>query len=149
MDKQLAELVERLEGAEGGSRELDARIAVAIRYGLPPLNPLALGQRYVRLPTPNDEAAAGTYWVSSSRGGLSLWTAPEFTTSLDAALLLPLPEGWTWEQLTWGKDWPRCSARAGNWGGADNYRTASSEICATAALALTAACLRARAEREK
>lgn len=57
-------------------RQLDARIAVRLyrdnEHGDDRDN------TYARLPSPSDECAEGTYWISSF-SGLSLRTAPAFT----------------------------------------------------------------------
>lgn len=84
---QLADLLARLEKAEGPDREIDAALLVAL------LKPeqLADDLRYYRLPSPSmdhmEMCAPGTYWLKQ-RSGASLHTSPHYTASLDAALAL-------------------------------------------------------------
>lgn len=84
----MKDLIAELERAEVGSRELDAKIAVATFDEFSPSGDLV----YAKLPNRYDHCTAGTYW-RKSRSGASLYTAPHYTTSLDAALTL-MPEGW-------------------------------------------------------
>jgi hypothetical protein len=88
----LTALIERLENAEGPSRELDASIAVAIGWKLP--QPMGEAKPYLKMPTKADGCAVGTYWLMQ-RSGASLRTAPKFTESIDPAMTL-VPEGWDW-----------------------------------------------------
>ena len=82
-------LIERLEAAETGSRELDAAIAVAAKHDLPsPMGECPATLRVYKC----DGEAPGSYWLIQ-RSGKSLRTAPHFSTSIDAALTL-VPEGW-------------------------------------------------------
>lgn len=85
----LQDLLTRVEQAQEGSRELDAEIAVALRYG---------GERYPNKPL--GTFSPGHVQADLGRDGWSVgWTVPAFTTSLDAALALierKLP-GWWWE----------------------------------------------------
>lgn len=85
----LAALIERLEKAEAGSRELDAEIAVAVFETVSTDDDLVYG----KMPHKSDQCAPGTFWIKS-RSGLSLRTAEPYTTSIDAALTL-VPGGWT------------------------------------------------------
>ncbi len=82
-------LISRLEAAESGSRELDAEIAVAEKIDLP--QPMGEAPPYLKMPAMADGCAPGTYWLVQ-RSGMSLRTAPHYTTSLDAARTL-VPEG--------------------------------------------------------
>lgn len=84
----LTSLISRLEKATEGSRELDAEIAVAI-FKADRL-PDDLG--YVKKTVASDQCAPGMYWYIS-RSGKSLYAAPRFTTSVDAAISL-VPDGW-------------------------------------------------------
>src|SRR3990167_8712382 len=72
----MKDLIASLEAATKGSRELDAEIFAAIS-----------DDRTIRL---GDGAEPGCYWHLSV-GGRSLYTAPVYTASLDAALPL-VPE---------------------------------------------------------
>lgn len=81
-------LIERLEAAEEGSRELDAEIALAIRA------PQEYFSRFDKdtdgYPWPGwsdvdgPECYDDAIWGGGGRG----WTAPQYTTSIDAALTL-------------------------------------------------------------
>ena len=93
------DLIERLEAAEGGSRALDAEIALAI--GAPQeyfrrFDKDALGQPWagwddVEGPECYDDAIWG--------GGGHGWTAPHYSSSIDDARAL-IPEGWWIESLS-------------------------------------------------
>lgn len=79
-------LIDRIKAATEGSRELDAEIAVAVEYDLP--RPMGEARAHLQLTREGDYAVRpGNYWVVKF-SGKSLRTAPNFTTSLDAALLL-------------------------------------------------------------
>lgn len=137
MDSELLRLAERVEAATAPDRELDARIAVAIYSDSGHADPR--DNTHARFPSPSDECAPGTYWISAF-SGLSLRTADPFTASLDAAMTL-VPEGWDWSAGTLGN----------GKGGHSFMRPAGRHYprvevdAATPALALTAASLRARA----
>jgi hypothetical protein len=77
-DAAMTDLILRLESANKGSRELDEAIATAI-WGEP-------------RPSGNVGCPRTLVWWHN---GLGRSVAPEFTTSLDAALTL-VPEGWWW-----------------------------------------------------
>jgi len=110
------DLIERIEAAKGGSRELDEEIAFTV--------------------FPQLEKLCGKFYIN----GLPC-SIEHYTESLDAALLL-VPEGWSWAAGTGGKPYvyrpyarvyPSIVERDGiGYGCAD-----------TPALALVAACLRA------
>lgn len=87
----MTDLIRRLEEATEGSRELDAEIAVAAEIDLP--SPMGDAKPWLKVPTPHDNCAPGTYWLVQ-RSGMSLRTAPPFSTSIDAALTL-IPEGYS------------------------------------------------------
>ncbi len=67
------ELIAALEAAERPSRELDAKIAVAIEHDLP--KPMAGCRAHLRVPQKSDECAEGTYWLVQF-SGMSLRAAP-------------------------------------------------------------------------
>lgn len=79
MQPNLSTLIQRLEEADGPSRELDAEIAISL---VPDSRSIA-----------DKDCERGCYWEQLSFGQ-SLRTSPEFTASIDAALTL-VPEGWT------------------------------------------------------
>lgn len=82
----MIDLLTQLQNATEGSRELDAEIAVATFYQEPDTHG---DSAYVKLPHKHDDCAAGTYWLVS-RSGMSLRTAPHYTTNLqDAVSLVP------------------------------------------------------------
>lgn len=88
--KAVAAIIERLEAGEVG-RDIDARVAVALAWGVPTPED---DRPWLKMPTRYDECAPGTYWLVQ-RSGMSLRTAPEFTTSLDVVTALQervLPE---------------------------------------------------------
>ena len=126
-------LSERVERAEGPSRELDAEIAVAVKLGCRPNLPDDL--EHLSLPNkrnPGPGVLAGHYWFHC-RSGMSLRSADAYTSSLDAAATLASPHwslcangdkpGWQAMDFAGGKVW--CNG-------------------ATPALALCGAALRAR-----
>lgn len=78
-------LLERLEGAREGSRELDALVTVALRLDCKRNMPDDL--QYLSAIRRDDECAPGTYWYVC-RSGRSLRTSEPVTTSIDAALAL-------------------------------------------------------------
>lgn len=86
----LSDLIARLEAAKEGSRELDAEIAVAVFETQKTDDDLI----YARPCAKGDNCAPGTYW-HVQRSGMSLRTAFNYTTSLDAALTL-VPEDLSW-----------------------------------------------------
>lgn len=78
-------LIQRLEQAGEGSRELDAEIAEIV----------GIKHRTHRSSTGHSK---GREWlVDTESGGIEIWarSPPAYTTSLDAALTL-VPEGWEW-----------------------------------------------------
>ena len=146
----LLELAARIEAASGPDREIDARIAVALRLGCRPNLPDDL--EYLSLVRDDDFESAGTYWFHC-RSGKSLRTSLPYTGSLDAAMTL-VPEGWVVERLS---IWPQessatlCGTREGkdglrwhNFGDGRAQGTAK-----TAPLAIALAALRARASEQK
>lgn len=92
-------LIAKLKSATEGSRELDAEIAVALEYGLPA--PMGDARAHLRLTNKYDEEAPGTYWVVQF-SGRSLRSAPNFTTSVDAAIRLKAP--WMRVNADWDED---------------------------------------------
>lgn len=123
-----SELADRVERADGPSRELDVEIALAIGWRL-------------------DQSGPNDLWREPGRAD---WVElPEFTASLDAALTL-VPEGWKFHLTTehtavakaaahadvMDRDWPDPQA---------GYGIVTEAHAATPALALAAAALRARA----
>ena len=77
----LAALVERLEKAEGPSRELDGEIATA-----------AHGWKFVCEPV-QGWLGGGSWWEDAAGKTVRL---PPYTASVDSALTL-VPEGWEWQ----------------------------------------------------
>lgn len=149
---ELLRLAERVEGATGADRELDRDIAVLV-YGLTPdpdYDPGAMwrnafGRRINFWPCSH----AGPENVEAGdMGHMTGWTVfdfPPFTASLDAAVSL-VPEGWS-VTLSWpgefqGVPWAHLKSVERNPFGMGE---AISGRAATPALALTAACLKARA----
>lgn len=121
----LRELVERLEAAEGPSRELDAEIA------------RALGWKDVGI---GPHAPQTVKWVRPD-GSETFNRLPAYTASIDAALTL-VPEGWEW---TVGNTYAegRTFARVENFAlkGEPNFNVDGQR---PPALALTIAALKAR-----
>jgi hypothetical protein len=123
---QLTALAEKVEGAEGADRGLDAAIADAIGWW---------PDGYTR----HDVHGPDRRWTPSGAAVPHRVDCSEWTASLDAALTL-VPEGWhtrmatqdrhsgRWQWVLRGSFGVECAARA-----------------ATPALALTAAALRAQA----
>ena len=131
-------LIERLESAKTGSRELDAEIVVKAGYGLP--SPIGDENPVLRLPSEYDlsrNCVDGQYWLEQ-RSGMSLRTAPSFSTSIDAALTL-VPEDWSWSVDDYQGT---CKAHLDKL--ADGKAAIFDCFCATPALALCIAALKAR-----
>ncbi len=130
----LRELAKRCEAATGPDRELDADIAIEVFDG---------GAAHVD--DPRDVTRARTVTISHGAlpgnfevvgfSGVSLHAALAYTASLDAAIRL-VPDGHGWEAGDGGYARAVCSKPT---------KSFWSRNCATTALALTAACLRARA----
>jgi hypothetical protein len=125
-NKTLLALAERCEKAEGPDHVLDAEIACAI-HG------------YTMHEDSDPSKGIFAFWEGepwkSVCGNCSSWA--EWTASLEAAMTL-VPEGWD-GQVQFGR-FP------GAWvGPPDRAEAADFNACATPALALTAAALRARA----
>lgn len=158
-------LAERVEQATGPDRELDRAVGFAIGLGVEKERKLYIEMgpaMWVPTPelrglTPYDRARGSTIrseWVKGSRGrkghyqdvrwgacdGPSpLTNSPSFTASLDAAMTL-VPEGMFWTMDSWG---PPGSWKAGIWRPQKGWVVFNNPSCATPALALTAAALRA------
>lgn len=81
-------LIERIESADGPDRELDAEIAVAIRYF-----PQNVGFVWKNDLEPNCPEIGRVTCVTSLGTGGPHYAAPRYTASIDAALTL-VPEGW-------------------------------------------------------
>jgi len=131
-DQTITSLIEKLEGAEVGSRELDLDVAQALNMKL-------WGRRH---PSNNSHQ-----WMTEIAGRSV--PMPRFSTSLDAALALAervLP-GWAWNIDRWGKmsrvTLNECDAEG--WHKSTHRRI---EVAAeqTPALALCAAIIRAQSE---
>jgi hypothetical protein len=141
----LNELADGIEAAGGPDRELDARICVALKIGA--RGPLPDDLEYLSMPNPRDPGPGvheGHYWFHC-RSGMSLRSAPPFTASIDAALTL-VPEGKGRLLMC-----PLLSREdEGDWYAHIRFgmEPIGSATAATAALALCAAALRARASME-
>lgn len=80
-------VIEALEKATGGSRDLDAWIAVTVHKTVSTANDLI----YARRRDPGEDAShLGDYFLKS-RSGASVQVSPHYTSSIDAALTL-VPE---------------------------------------------------------
>jgi hypothetical protein len=118
----LQALIEKLEAATEGSRELDAEIA------------LACGWRF------NKGTVYSYHWLDP-QGAHNAVPSP-FTESLDAALTL-VPEGWGYQQGSHPR--AACKACAFCFEGADDFHNQPPSFAPTPALALCIAALKARA----
>lgn len=135
----LNELAARVEAAEGPDRELDGEIAKGIGWVF------------------NPDTGISGFWRSmwlNPEGHADYRGPPRYTASLDAAMSL-VPEGAHWHcgrHSKTGKH-PRTGTTVD--GGGDAYLTPKNAcepvytMAATPALALVAACLRARATEEE
>lgn len=139
----LLALAERVEAATEASREIDCLVHETRR---PDLTPAMRGSYYGEF--------TGDYFGETERGFDVIGKAPRFTASLDAAMTL-VPEGWHLNELRqeWQTGWwsahfaklpSESQQRAYERGGTIMMIDAKGSA-ATPALALTAACLRARA----
>ena len=137
----MKDLIEKLEAATEGSRELDAEIAYAVQWRPDEWPPSA--QSFREHEAKHDYATA---WIAHAPFRAA-WPIPHYTTSLDAALSL-VPEGRRIYSL---QDQRHFQRNQGWFCGID-------EICglgcvftkeaATPALALAIAALKARVEME-
>ena len=126
----LSQLIERLEKAKGPDRELDALIAIKIGGAVRITT--GHGTRHQVLWPDNEIAQGGDIEM--------LPDVPLYTASIDAALTL-VPEGWSFEV--------RASAvgdkgQANVWHYLKEYHAYSQRECASPAIALCIAALRAR-----
>ena len=137
------ELIERLEKADAGSRELDAAIHCAIwpeRITHPNLAPGMTMRDYGDERT-NRQVASAEY-IHKDRG-----PAPRYTTSLDAALTL-VPEGWDWDIGVCAGDAEAFLTMPGNGFLSDRGDTEIYGRHKAPALALVIAALNARAGKD-
>lgn len=126
---ELLALAERCEAATGPDRNLDEAIARSVNWCPPKVN--AASWEAHRDAKPN-------YWFTDSFG------MPAYTASLDAAMTLVANEN-TWSVTTCGHEGlPRACVTLC----AEDYAVDHVADAVTPALALTAACLRARADME-
>lgn len=133
----MKELIERIEGAEGPSRELDAEIALAIGV----------------VPAGAFRPCAALDVATFATGAYGFWTAEAYTASLDAAMTLVL-EGWAVGSLDWWPSRKSSSVTLLETGAFSNGMTGhdfdvhrqARSYAATPALALAAAALKARGE---
>lgn len=137
MCKEMLDLAARVEAASGPDRELDADIAIAIRWRV-----LGNIQHWVHdWPAGYEHGSyEGTIRLANYPDGEG-YKVPEFTASLDSAMSL-IPQGAEWKCEGWpepSKVHSGASATAWVQGAARVY-------AATPALALCAAALRARAQ---
>lgn len=131
--KALADLADRVEAAQGPDRELDCAIAIALSF------------------PPSASARYGREAVWTCENGYR-WHCPTYTASLDAAMLL-VPEGHTVQLSDWDHavlrekgPWQAIVLPLGARGAMQQFTfTNRCDHAAAAALALTAAALRARA----
>lgn len=149
-DDAIRDLIERVEKAEGPDRELDAEIAIAIKW--PPMGrmirhwvneePLVLVSEGL---DPHHYLAGHVCMKRLPDNGT--WATPACTGSIDAAMTL-VPGGWAFSLgemmgLPLERRW-RCHLRNHN----EPYNPATcawvDKDCATPALAICAASLRAR-----
>ncbi|NOV17870.1 hypothetical protein E5S70_17605 [Ensifer adhaerens] len=84
------ELIERLENAEGPNRWLDAKIDAAFRIGTKKMRGQGYEWAWKNFPTwAHHKQQRGMCGVQHANGDLGLvWDSMEFTSSIDAALLL-------------------------------------------------------------
>jgi hypothetical protein len=140
----LMDLAERCEKATGADREIDREIAIALSIGphgrsMPP-ETQRYEEAYPNMPADRKEhyRRAGYLRSLGSPDGHFGWSPVAFTASLDAAMTL-VPEGWF--MMLDGE--PGCIlAEVALTANPSRTRVSKG---ATLALALTAACLRARA----
>lgn len=130
-------LIERLEAAEVGSRELDAEVCVSLQYG--GLNSEGAGNVRVDMEWGDDDLL---FEVGEEK---CCNPVPPVTTSLDDALSLAerLCPGMVWSSHPAGKGRQTCGFHVPRgWGNGEQWGTA-----ATPALALCAAILKAHEAR--
>lgn len=128
----LTSLIERIEAATEGSRELDAEIALAMNLPREAFGPV-YDQRGM-IDGPEYHVEKGTW----SGNGMT-WRAPDFSTSIDAALTL-LPEGHSYTLGDCNEDnvpWACVTRCAGTW---PDFAATGADVV----LALLSAILRAR-----
>lgn len=146
-DDTLLELAERCEKATGPDRELDCAILAAIDWREPDWEE---GERTVREMVARRGLSA---FAKSADEGMSIWRhLPRPTASFDAAMTL-VPEGFHIAQMGEmryiASDCPWV-VQLDDWqGGEHRFGTRKQGLGKTAALALTAAALRAQAQQVK
>ena len=134
----LTELIARVERGDGPDRELDAEIAVALRI------PHPNGLWSLNFPEwEADITDKGRVWAVGNVNGngghrAGSWISDTYTASLDAAMTLVM-EGFKWAVTS--RNSACCHMQ--------NVTPLDWKFCATPALALTAAALRARMGDEK
>ena len=86
----MKDLIEKLEAADGPSRELDAEIGCKLHgnnYGL-----ASALNSYAVMPEKDDRVETGHYWEVCS-GASTLIKSLKYSSSIDAAMTL-IPDGW-------------------------------------------------------
>jgi len=147
----LLELAERVRASTGPDRELDAKIAVAVKWRA--RGPTADDHEYLSIPRKDDGCAPGTYWFHC-RSGMSLRTAPEWCASIDAAMMLVPDDCLTMVRELWdvghkaGQVVIAAYVASGEEPDGKIWVNDFTTVAATPALALTATALRVRAAME-
>ena len=143
------ELIARLEAAEKGSRELDARVGVATGIGGRIGTDVSWQEgKHWREGKGKRLEDAIRDWPESAATIAIFWNVPQFTTSLDAARALLL-EGWRWVKPMKNTEkeviqvYPTEWDESKPWG--DWLQTGTA---ATVELAFCSAALKARQEKE-
>lgn len=128
----LTSLIDRIEAATEGSRELDGDIALLV--GWEPTH-----DRQSTLKWSDTYPSCRERWIGD-RAPFNNWRVPHYSTSIDAALTL-LPEGWWWSAGVCRRE---NHASVGTEIGTVEGELIFETFGATAPLALLAAILRAR-----
>jgi len=124
-------LSDRVEAASGPDRELDAAVFRAIGAPVPE-------QFFNQSIALEYDAQEQAYFAVVSDDMRVKYTPPAYTTSLDAAMML-LPDNAAWVMAS-----HMMAANVFGYRDGSEYFDATARYAATPALALTAACLRAR-----
>lgn len=144
----MVDLIPRIEAANGPDRRLDAEIAALVRAHPHNAPNWVINWKGLWAPAPRINSGAVAVW--NDGGELAVWwNAPRYTESVDAALTLVPTKGrdWRWllDRRPYADDGRPDGYRAEVYYSPQVEPRDTESWCATAALAMCAAALKARA----